>query len=156
MYENTNFRWEEWGIIDSLQHCIFPKAVLRSMILLFHTWGFVRVAVHRESLQHFSWGILTNCLFSIWVGQGQSGLNCEAECSKASLYMCVCVCVCVREGVRNLRSLKPQTSETILGGSGPCAKSVTAITFDSSTFIVQEGGYSCTRQRWPQTLEGFV
>lgn len=55
----------ECGIIESFQRCILPRAAVKSMILLFHTWGFVSLAVQPASQLHFSGGIPPNCFLGV-------------------------------------------------------------------------------------------
>lgn len=78
MYEHIHLRWEKWRRIDALQYSALPRAAVKSMILLFLTWGFVCVAAHPAGLLHFPLDARLLCLrtgrFELrgWVQRGLS------------------------------------------------------------------------------------
>lgn len=64
----------------SLQRRIFsPRAAVKSVILLFHTWGFVSLAVQPASPTHFSQGIPPNCFLRVSARLEESELRSWSE-----------------------------------------------------------------------------
>lgn len=98
-----------------------PRPAVKSALLLFHTWGFVSLAVQSASRTHFSRGVPPNCFLAVPARPKESDLR-----AGAARTLCVHAhTTCVLAG-----QVHPQKSSEV---AGPGAKSVTAIPSDSGT-----------------------
>lgn len=55
-----------------------PRAAVKSALLLFHTWGFVSLAVQSASRTHFSRGVPPNCFLAVPARLEESDLRAGA------------------------------------------------------------------------------